>query len=107
MNHWVEILKINLPAGVSQSSGITFRSGVEACLELQVVEIRVQSALLVVVVHLTLAQIDMADPKIEYARLACAAAFPYRYVCPAAVRNKHMDDGMIGDDVLQIPLPRK
>src|SRR6266849_6672571 len=107
MNHWVEILEMNLSVGVSQSSGITFRSGIETRLELQVVKVGVQSALLVVVVHLALTQIDMADAKIEYARLAFAAAFPFRKVGVATVRNKHMDDGMIGDDVLQIPLLRK
>ena len=61
MNHWIEILEMDLSIGVTQSSGIALPAGIEARLKLQVMNIGFQRALLIVVVNFASAEHDVTD----------------------------------------------
>src|SRR5437870_13154394 len=73
VKHRIEVLEVNLAVAVTQPAGITFRRRIEGRLKFQIVQIRIESALLIVVVDLALSEHDLTYSEIENARLALAA----------------------------------
>src|SRR5262249_32367638 len=93
---------MNLAVGVTQSAGIAVRYGIKAGLKLELMEVRIECALLVVVVHLALAKHDVADTQVENAR-ALVGTFEHRQIRFTVLGNKHACDWMIDNNVFQVP----
>src|SRR5207253_10381228 len=73
VNHRIQILKMNLSIFVAQAAGIALGSRIETRLKFEIMEIRVESALVIVVVNLALPDLDVTDAEVEDACLLAAA----------------------------------
>src|SRR5216684_3371057 len=65
VNHGIQILKMDLAVLVVQAAGIASGSWIELRLKLQVVEIRIERALAIVVVNLALSNLNVTYTEIE------------------------------------------
>src|SRR5438874_1639660 len=61
VDHRIQILEVDRAVLISQASGIPLWSGIKTRLKLELMEIRVERTLLIVVVNLAMAEHDVTD----------------------------------------------
>src|SRR5262249_10465976 len=103
VNQRIQVLEMDLSICVLESAGVLFWSGVKRRLEFEVVKIRIQRTLLIVVIDLTLPDVDVTDTQIEHAR-ALIRTLRFREIGFAIVGDINAGDRMIQHDVFQIPV---
>ncbi len=95
---------MDIPVFVTQSARIALRCRIESGLEFEIVQIRFERALVIVVVNFAATHLHMTDPEIEYVRLP-ARAFGLWQIRVAILCHENTSDGMVEDNVFEVPLP--
>ena len=106
MRNWAEGTRDQMPIGVCQSSRVLLQQGIERFAKFEVVQIRCQRALPIVVVDLSPVEFSVPDSEIEDAGAAVVVAAVLKDwdIRSSTIVDKNVGNRPVDADAVQIPL---